>query len=174
VPSFLARPGIPLRRWQWFPLRQWLQHRALAASQPYTGKCALTLQPTDVYCPSSPACPSPWCHSRLDRGSRLPIVAGNDATMALRAGDLWSLGHFAKVLHNDRPPTTLQCVLACTRGRNQGVVYSDGLSTALQRVSPCSSYVENAKTAMEYVRMNNWTTPGSVRFSRSGVSCRRG
>ena len=28
------------------PLRQWLQHRALAASQPCTGKCALTLQPT--------------------------------------------------------------------------------------------------------------------------------
>ncbi len=36
------------------PLRQWLQHRALAASQPCTGKCALTLQPTAVYCPSSP------------------------------------------------------------------------------------------------------------------------
>ena len=108
------------------------------------------LQPTDVYCPSSPACPSPWCHSRLDRGSRLPIVAGNDATMALRAGDLWSLGHFAKVLHNDRPPTTLQGSLVCTRGRNQGVVYSDGLSTALQRVSPCSCLAENAKTAWDY------------------------
>ena len=43
-PSFPTCSGIPSR--------QWLQHRALAASQPCTGKCALTLQPTAVYCPS--------------------------------------------------------------------------------------------------------------------------
>jgi len=30
-------------------LRQRLQHRSLAASQPYTGKCALTLQPAVAY-----------------------------------------------------------------------------------------------------------------------------
>ena len=42
IPCFLASfptcSGIPSR--------QRLQHRALAASQPCTGKCALTLQPT--------------------------------------------------------------------------------------------------------------------------------
>jgi len=41
--SFLSSPVIPDLFGD--PLRQRLQHRALAASQPYTGKCALTLQP---------------------------------------------------------------------------------------------------------------------------------
>ena len=41
-------------------LRQRLQHRALAASQPCTGKCALTLQPTAAF---------HHRHPRLDQGS---------------------------------------------------------------------------------------------------------
>ncbi len=49
-------PGL-----SWNLLRQRLQHRALAASQPCTGKCALTLQPTAAF---------HHRHPRLDRGSR--------------------------------------------------------------------------------------------------------
>ena len=62
LPSFPARPkplSFPARpvppsfpTCSGIPSRQWLQHRALAASQPCTGKCALTLQPTAIYCPS--------------------------------------------------------------------------------------------------------------------------
>ena len=40
--SFFVIPGL----FGNLPLRQRLQYRALAASQPCTGKCALTLQPT--------------------------------------------------------------------------------------------------------------------------------
>ena len=40
IPGSTVSPGSPGD-----PLRQRLQHRALAASQPYTGKCALKLQP---------------------------------------------------------------------------------------------------------------------------------
>ena len=74
--SFPALPSYPIR--SGISLRQRLQHRALAASQPCTGKCALTLQPTSVYCPSSQAC-SVWRYSLLDLYPVIPDLFGNPA-----------------------------------------------------------------------------------------------
>ncbi len=55
--SFLRHPRLD----RGSLLRQRLQHRALAASQPCTGQCALTLQPTAAF---------HHRHPRLDRGPR--------------------------------------------------------------------------------------------------------